>query len=159
MKGAGKGGDFNGNTVKDIIHDEMKLANLEGILPENANIFVDCLRGIAEVHKLVTSPILTPLFESIISNFIVKWKVLEDLFAIGCTLKIHIIGTHLLDVLRDTGNTLHDESDEPVEQAHFRVKAFENLHGYHTSDRKMTTQNAGRRQQRMMEHLNSYHLK
>ena len=159
MKGAGKGGDFNGNTVKDIIHDEMKLADLEGILPENAKIFVDCLKGIAQVHKLVTSPILDPDFESIISNFIIKWKVLEDLFGIGCTLKIHIIGTHLLDVLRETGQTLHDESDEPVEQAHFRVKAFENLHGYHTSDRKMTTQNAGRRQQRMMEHLNSHHLK
>ena len=48
-------------------------------------------------------------------NFITKWKVLEDCFGIGCTLKIHIIGTHLLDVLRDTGKTLHDESDEPVE--------------------------------------------
>ena len=137
----------------------MKLADLEGILPENAKIFVDCLKGIAQVHKLVTSPILDPDFESIISNFIIKWKVLEDLFGIGCTLKIHIIGTHLLDVLRETGQTLHDESDEPVEQAHFRVKAFENLHGYHISDRKMTTPNAGRRQQRMMEHLNSYHLK
>ena len=61
-----------------------------------------------------------------------------------------IIGTHLLDVLRETGQTLHDESDEPVEQAHFRVKAFENIHGYHTSDRKMMTPNAGRRQQRVM---------
>ena len=30
----GKGGDFNGNNVKDINHDEMKLAHLEGILPE-----------------------------------------------------------------------------------------------------------------------------
>ena len=32
----GKGGDFNGNNVKDINHDEMKLAHLEGILPEHA---------------------------------------------------------------------------------------------------------------------------
>ena len=87
MKGAGKGGDFNGNTVKDIIHDEMKLAHLEGILPENAKIFVDCLRGIADVHKVVTSPILDPDFESIIGNFVTKWKVLEDCFGIGCTLK------------------------------------------------------------------------
>ena len=159
MKGAGKGGDFNGNTVKDVIHDEMKLANLEGILPENAKIFVDCLRGIADVHKVVTSPNLDPEFESIIGNFITKWKVLEDCFGIGCTLKIHIIGTHLLDVLRDTGKTLHDESDEPVEQAHYKVKAFEDRHGYHISDRKMMTPNAGRRQQSMMEHLNSYHLR
>ena len=55
--------------------------------------------------------------------------------------------------------TLHNESDEPVEQAHFRVKAFEYTHGYHTTDRNMTTSMAGIRQQRMMEHLNSYQLK
>ena len=111
------------------------------------------------MHKVVTSPILDPEFESIIGNFIMKWKVLEDCFGIGCTLKIHIIGTHLLDVLRDTGKTLHDESDEPVEQAHYKVKAFEDRHGYHISDRKMMTPNAGRRQQSMIEHLNSYHLR
>lgn len=159
MKGAGKGGDFNGNTVKDIIHNELKLAHLERILPDNANIFVDCLRGIAKVHKLVTCPTLDPSFESIISDFVLKWKVLEDCFGTGCTLKIHIIGTHLVDVLKDTGKTLHDESDEPVEQAHYRVKNFEQRHGYETSDRKMRTPNAGRRQQRMIEHLNSYHLR
>ena len=66
----------------------------------------------------VTSPTLDSDFENIISNFILKWKELEDIFSIGCTLKIHIIGTHLLDVLKETGKTLHDESDEPVEQAH-----------------------------------------
>ena len=158
MKGAGKGGDFNGNTVKAIIHDEMNLAHLEGILPDHAKIFVDCLRGIAEVHTVVTSPILNPEFESIISNFIMKWKTLEELFGIGCTQKIHIIGTHLVDVLRDTGKTLHDESDEPVELAHFRVNAFEHRHGYHISDRKMMTPTAAERQQNMMVHLNSYHL-
>ena len=31
---------------------------MEGILPKNAKIFVDCLRGIADVHKVVTSLIL-----------------------------------------------------------------------------------------------------
>ena len=41
----------------------------------------------------------------------------------------------------------------------FRVKAFENTHGYHISDRNMMTVMAVIRQQRMMEHLNSAHLK
>ena len=111
------------------------------------------------MHHLVTSPTLNSDFENIISNFILKWKELEDIFSIGCTLKIHIIGTHLLDVLKETGKTLHDESDEPVEQAHYRVNDFEKKHGYYVSDRKMATSNAGIRQQRMMEHLNSYHLR
>ena len=159
MKGAGKGGDFDGNTVKDIIQSELKLAHLEGILPEHAKPFVDCLRGIKDVHKVVTSRILDPEFESIIGNFITQWKVLEDCFGIGCTLKIHIIGTHLLDVLRETEKTLHGESDEPVELAHYRTLKFEERHGYLTSERKMKTKRVGKKQQRMMEHLNSYHLR
>ena len=57
-----------------------------------------------------------------------------------------------------TGKTLHDESDEPVELAHFRVNAFEHRHGYHISDRKMMTPTAAERQQNMMVHLNSDHL-
>ena len=32
-------------------------------------------------------------------------------------------------------------------------------HGYLTSDRKMKTKRVGKKQQRMMEHLNSYHLR
>ena len=108
---------------------------------------------------MVRFPTLDPAFESIIRDFVTKWKALEDLFGIGCTLKIHIIGTHLLDVLRETGKTLHDESDEVVEQAHFRVQHFEKIHGYQTSNRKMITSSAGGKQQRMMEHINSYHLR
>ena len=75
------------------------------------------------------------------------------------TLKIHIIGTHLLDVLRETEKTLHGESDEPVELAHYRTLKFEERHGYLTSERKMKTKRAGEKQQDMMEHLNSYHLR
>ena len=86
-------------------------------------------------------------------------KILQDQFGIGCTLKIHIIGTHLLDAIKQTGETFHNESDEVVEQAHYRVNAFERIHGYLVSDRKMQTPNAAEKQQRMMEHLNSHHLR
>ena len=84
---------------------------------------------------------------------------MQDQFGIGCTLKIHIIGTHLLDAIKQTGETFHNESDEVVEQAHYRVNAFERIHGYLVSDRKMQTPNAAEKQQRMMEHLNSHHLR
>ena len=40
-----------------------------------------------------------------------------------------------------------------------RMSERDLLHGYYVSDRKMATSNAGIRQQRMMEHLNSYHLR
>ena len=63
-----------------------------------------------------------------------------------------------MDVLRDTGKTLHDENDKPVEQAHFKVKAFEHRHGCHISDRKMMTPTAAERQQDMMVHLDSFEI-
>ena len=48
----------------------------------------------------------------------------------------------MLDAIKETGKTFHNESDEVVEQAHFRVNAFEKSHGYLVSDRKMQTPNA-----------------
>ena len=38
------------------------------------------------------------------------------------------------------------------------VHAFEKTHGYFVSERKMQTEIAAEKQQRMMEHLNSVHL-
>ena len=65
----------------------------------------------------------------------------------------------MLDAIKETGKTFHNESDEVVEQAHFRVNAFEKSHGYLVSDRKMQTPNAAEKQQKRMEHLNSAHLR
>ena len=158
MKSAGKGWDFNGKTVKDVIKDEVKLIDLEESLPANANIFVECLRGIASVHKVLVSDTLHPDYEAIITNFVTNWKVLEDKFEISCTLKIHIIETHMLDAIRESGKSFHDESDEVVERAHYGVHYFEKTHGYFVSERKMQTEIAAEKQQRMMEHLNSVHL-
>ena len=75
-------------TVKDVINDEVKLTNLEESLPANAHIFVECLRGIASVHKVLVSDTLHPDYEAIITNFVTNWKVLEDKFEISCTLKM-----------------------------------------------------------------------
>ena len=72
------------------------MIHLEEILPPNAHIFAKCLRGIANVHNVCVSEALNPSFESIIGDFVASWKTLEEQFGIGCTLKIHIIGTHLL---------------------------------------------------------------
>ena len=119
---------------------------------------MECLRGIASVHKVLVSDTLHPDYEAIITNFVTNWKVLEDKFEISCTLKIHIIETHMLDAIRESGKTFHDESDEVVERAHYGVHYFEKTHGYFVSERKMQTEIAAEKQQRMMEHLNSVHL-
>ena len=46
------------------------------------------------------------------------------------------------NAIKQTGETFHNESDEVVEQAHYRVNAFERIHGYPVSDRMMQTPNA-----------------
>ena len=76
-------------------------------------------------HKVCVSEALNPSFETIINDFVASWKTLEDHFGIGCTLKIHIIGTHLLDAIKTTGETFHNESDKVVEQAHYKTHEFE----------------------------------
>ena len=66
---------------------------------------------------------------------------------------------HNRDVHIELDVPCSSSSDEVVEQAHYRVNAFERIHGYLGSDRKMQTPNAAEKQQRMMEHLNSHHLR
>ena len=119
---------------------------------------MECLRGIASVHKVLVSDTLHPDYEAIITNFVTNWKVLEDKFEISCTLKIHIIETHMLDAIRESGKSFHDESDEVVERAHYGVHYFEKTHGYFVSERKMQTEIAAEKQQRMMEQC-SFELK
>ena len=111
------------------------------------------------MHNVVVSETLDPAFETIISDFVANWKILEEQFDIGCTLKIHIIGTHMLDAIKETGKTFHDETDEVVEQAHYRVYDFEKTHCYLVSVRKMQTEIAAVKQRLLLEHLNSVHLR
>ena len=65
----------------------------------------------------------------------------------------------MLDAIKETGKTFHDETDEVVEQAHYRVYDFEKAHGYLVSVRKMQTENAAVKQRLLLEHLNSVHLR
>ena len=51
-----------------------------------------------------------------------------------------------------------DESGEVVEKAHYGVHDFEKTHGYFVSERKMQTEIAAEKQQRMMEQC-SFELK
>ena len=73
--------------------------------------------------------------------------------------EVDVCGSFGFKIEAKTEKTLHGESDEPVELAHYRTLKFEERHGYLTSERKMKTKRAGEKQQDMMEHLNSYHLR
>ena len=85
---------FNGKTVKDIIHNDALLNDFESEV-ENSTDFVEILRRIADIHHLVRADQLTPDFEIRIHNFSLQWDLVNYLYGLSYTLKIHIIEDHL----------------------------------------------------------------
>ena len=65
---------------------------------------------------------------------------------------------HLGERLYSTGKTLLQEADEHVEQAHHRVREFCEAHQYNTNNSQLGTPSQGRKQHRMVVHLNSGNL-
>ena len=120
MKGSGMGGDFNGPTIKGIIHNSDTLADIENSVPGSED-FVNTLRAMADLHNMVKQKQLAPYFETTIVTFMIHWDML---YGLNNTLKIHIIQDHLRDVLFETGKTLCDENDEHVESAHHYLRVL-----------------------------------
>ena len=157
MKGSGCGGDFNGPTIKKIIHSEKKLNDLL-VSVSGSKPFVKTLRSMARLHTLVSARHLDPKYEDIIWDFAMDWHNLYKEFGLSHTLKIHIIRDHLADRLRQSGETLVDESDEHTEQAHHRVKEFCQTHQYQCSYRQIGSFLQGKKQHSMFVHLNSANI-
>ena len=55
IKGSGKGGDYNGPTIKDLITNEDKLSELREIVGEVYKDFVEHLTNISVVHKVANA--------------------------------------------------------------------------------------------------------
>ena len=91
-------------------------------------------------------------------DFAMAWHNPYLEYGLSNTLKIHIIRDHLGDRLCETGKTLLDESDEHTEQAHHRVTGFCNTHQYQTSNRQLGTPQQGKKQHKMIIHLNSNNI-
>ena len=64
----------------------------------------------------------------------------------------------LADRLRQTGDTLVDESDEHTEQAHHRVEEFCQTHQYQCSHKQIGSLQQGKKQHSMIVHLNSANI-
>ena len=64
----------------------------------------------------------------------------------------------MADNLRQTGETLVDESYEHTEQAHYRVKEFCQTHQYQCSHRQIGSFLQGKKQHSIIIHLNSANI-
>jgi hypothetical protein len=151
------GGEYNGKTVKDIIHSDRMLTDLETNV-ENSTNFVETLRCLARLHNLVRVDKLDDNFEFIINQFCMQWDLMKELYDLSYTLKIHIIETHLPERLRTTGKTLQKESDEHTEQVHHRLRLFKESHQYGVSLRNIGTPCQKKRQHNLVSHWNSLNI-
>ena len=83
---------------------------------------------------------------------------MNSLYGLSYTLKIHMIQDHLADMLRDSGETLRDTSDEHTENVHHRLREFKETHQYGVSMRKLGDQCQQSRQQNLISHWNSLNI-
>jgi hypothetical protein len=151
MKGSGMGGDFNGPTIKGIIHNSDTLVDIQNSVPGSED-FVNTLRAMADLHNMVKQKQLAPDFETTIVTFMIHWDMLHFQYGLNYTLKIHIIQDHLRDVLFETGKTLGDENDEHVESAHHYLRVLSENHQYNVTQFSPIQ---GQKQHSMLIHVNS----
>ena len=78
------------NKEAEVENDEIKLKDLEDTVP-GSEAFVDTLRSMGHLHKMVTARTLSDDYQLIIWEFILNWSELSNTFCLNFTLKIHII--------------------------------------------------------------------
>lgn len=157
MKGLRGDKDFNGPTIKQIIHSESTLSDLEDKV-DNSRLFVSTLRSLGKLHNLVRAKDLVPEFKSIILDFCDNWDQLlnEHPTLLSHTLKVHIIRDHLADRLEATGESLLKESDETTEQVHHRYRQFSERHQYGVNN--LTSPAFFIKQAKALSHWNSQNM-
>ena len=140
IKGSGKGGDYNGPTIKDLITNEDKLSELREIVGEVYKDFVEHLTNISVVHKVANAKELN-LEEArkAINQFERHWCLMQAKHDLSESLKIHIIRHHILEYMEKTGETLLCVTDEIVEATHSKLRKYDEKHQYKVKSKGSST--------------------
>ena len=77
-----------------------------------------------EVYTISHAATVHPNHKEITKQFYILWKKLMTTFVINMPLKVYIITAHLSEYFDLNGRTLIKSSDQFVEAAHHKVKAF-----------------------------------
>lgn len=101
-----------------------KLPELRDYLSEEPHTFVDILEEIKEVYTISHAKEVVPNHREVTEKFENTWCSLMTSYGLTMPVKVHIICEHFSEYIEETGKTLHKSSDQFVEAAHHKVKAF-----------------------------------
>ena len=101
-----------------------KLSELREYLPEELHTFVDMFQDIKEVYTISHAKEVVENHRKLTEKFETRWLSLMTSFGLKMPVKVHIIAEHLSEYFELTGRTLLKSSDQFVEAAHHKVKAF-----------------------------------
>ena len=121
-RGGGPGGkDFVGHKLRDMISTE-SLEELALMLGPNGSSWIEYLESLREVYKVAVKHELDTSFQDKIDRFKEAFNVVNDLWGLSETPKVHIVSCHLGEFLSFANETLWTCSDENLEGCHQLVK-------------------------------------
>ena len=107
------GGMLDGPNCREFIK-EGTLLELQRMFGEGSVVWTRYLRAIRCLHSAMVQKELVPNYVEIVDEFNSSF---EDLHTLGLseTLKVHILGCHVLEYFEWTQETMHDGNDEAIE--------------------------------------------
>ena len=91
-------------------------------MPANLLVFLETLESFRDVVDSCFGFLLDPYYKQVLAKFRDKFSVLQKMFNVSMTNKLHIISTHVEDFCDQVGRGLGEYSEQETENAH---SAFE----------------------------------
>ena len=110
-----------GHKLRDMISTE-SLEELALMLGPNGSSWIEYVESLREVYKVAVKHELDTSFQDKIDRFKEKFNVVNDLWGLSETPKVHIVSCHLGEFLSFANETLRTCSDENLEGCHQLVK-------------------------------------
>ena len=134
------------------------LDELRKLLPECddnvAHLWIDYLSALRELYSVLVRPTLDDDFsyEDKFEQFETAFEAVHNVWGLPETVKIHILTSHTLEYLTETGETLSKVNDEHLERAHQKVRYFETRHNHRVTKNKV----GAHKQKRSLSCISSY---
>ena len=113
------GRTLEGNDCNKVLRN---LDSLGTVMPANLLVFLETLESFRDVVDSCFGFLLDPYYKLVLAKFRDKFSVLQKMFNVSMTNKLHIISTHVEDFCDQVGRGLGEYSEQETENAH---SAFE----------------------------------
>ena len=91
-------------------------------MPANLLVFLETLESFRDVVDSCFGFLLDPYYKQVLAKFRDKFSVLQKMFNVSMTNKLHIISTHVEDFCDQVGRGLGEYSEQETENAHSALK-------------------------------------